>query len=297
MARAKFLILALLTLTVLSLTPKVYAVSDIPYNHPVNMADTCAPTGSETWGLVGSSNDTFNYGFGAINKVIGEFSSDFTGASLTSISFYLCGYKNDTIADGNKVKIGIYNQADGSLRQLLGQVPFDSLPKCRLNQDSSNNNCNLVNPAAITVTGNYKMIDAHSPGGTDYIGISFPTDSAKGHDVLAFCANNCSNAVVIHGGICDPYSTFNQCGTVGNVNVPGSAMAGTLVFTTMSIANSNFAAAINQASLFVGLVLILLLVYYIRSDKSDTVNNFILSGVLAMAIFFIILQAIGALIS
>lgn len=216
--------------------PKSYAVSDIPYSHPVNGADTCAPSVNEAWGIVGVATDSFNYGFGTVSFDIGQYSSDFNGFTVTSISIFMCGYKNDTIADSNPVIIGIYSQADGSLIKQIGSTPFDSLATCKLNQDGSTGTggtCPSQHPTAITVTGSYSLQDSHSPGGIDFIGVTFPVHSAVGHDVEVFCSNACSSTVVTHGGICDLYGSSNKMCHAGPINTdtPGVALAGTLLFT------------------------------------------------------------------
>lgn len=92
------------------------------------------------------------------------------------------------------------------------------------------------------------------------------------------------------------FGCFIVSGAVCNANW-GLYTDFVVVGSPFSITSGNFSSAINQASLLVGLVLILLIVWYMKSDKTNPDTNYLLDGALALAVFFVVLQAIGALLT
>lgn len=268
--------------------------TEIPYSFG-------SPTGScnDEWERI----NALRVGTPGYDSLNGVNDTLFTGKTLTNIGLTVCGFsavsgsnKDYNTSDTTQFTVGVFSKT-GVLVASFGSFAWNTLNGHVAGMLANGTIVNDINVPSVqlNVVGSHVM----QPG--ELIGISFsdpthpPVGSGCGvncntpsHSVELMCGGACAGNELSNGGVVDFASS--------TVNSHGFALAGTLSgFGTLAFAN--WASGINQASLLVGIILILLLVYYIRSEKSKEDSTFILHAALALAIFFVVLQAIGAIIT
>jgi len=248
----------------------VYA-PDVPYSHTPGVL-TCTyniTTFPSQWSGVNAQNGEL---------LTGQVSSDFDGQTLTSIGVYLC-FSNGggpPVTPGTLfVTVGVFD-SNGNLISSFGTIDVTTMPKSTPST--------TMNGQEFTLTGSHTMLSGQ------IIGITFSSNPANNYQIGTFCGENCTGSEVTNGGIVD-CSAINSC-----FQSAGFAFGGDLAFGGSPPPSPPKPSS--QASAFVGLVLILVIIAtgYIAYKDPQEADAIIKAGIyfiVVLAIVFVILQAAG----
>src|SRR6266540_1136256 len=276
MKKLTFLILPLLAL---GLIMPVFA-PDVPYSFPPLAPSDCFSSAESAINSQGGLASDF----GAPSTATGVRDTGFVGLTISNVGFYLCVLDNTNgpihdFTDSNMVTIGTFDISTGALISTLALIPFSSLPHITCDADTSCPNQVTNTPVEFSFAPN------HLIASNEMIGITFDSLNLN-HFVISMCADPCLGTELVSGGVIIYAPSENA----------GYALAGDFVFDSPS----GFANGLNQASVFVIVAMILLILAVVRETfkgRPEIADKVVLPAVIGLGIFFLILQAFAALIT